>query len=175
LLAATLYDGHEALHALSPFQMLLYFGSFILLAICFSVALAEQIVPGSKRRVNSGALLIAAWLLLISLIPALFQNFELHDFVQDGWPCLKLGTVGAVLAGSLGVVLMRKGFLSSPLQASLLLGSFAGLAGVAALALVCPYLNAPHILVWHLGPMVIGGLGGTAIGFVLTQWAPNKI
>jgi Negative regulator of sigma F len=175
LLAATLYDGHQALHALTPFQMLVYFGSFLLLAIFFSVALVEQIVPGSKRRVNSGALLAGAWLLLIALIPLLFRRFELNNFVEDGLPCLKLGTAGAVLAGCLGFVLMRKGFLTSPLQASLLLGSFAGLAGVTALALICPYLNAPHILVWHLGPMVIGGLGGTAIGLVLTQWAPNKI
>jgi len=74
-LLATLYGGHQALHVLSLVQVLVYFGSFLLLAILFAVAVLEQIIPGSKRRVKPGVLMAGAALFLIALAPVLFENF----------------------------------------------------------------------------------------------------
>jgi Negative regulator of sigma F len=172
-LLATMYGGHQALHVLSSAQVLVYFGSFLLLAILFAVAVLEQIIPGSKRRVKPGVLMAGAALFLIALAPVLFENFGLAGFVEDGVPCLKFGTMFATVGGALGFFLIRKGFLTSPLEAGVLTGCFAGLSGVTALGFVCPVLNAPHILVWHFGTMAIGTAGGALIGLLL-QWRASR-
>jgi hypothetical protein len=172
-LLATMYGGHQALRVLSSVQVLVYFGSFLLLAILFAVAVLEQIIPGSKRRVKPGVLMAGAALFLIALAPVLFENFGLDGFVENGVPCLKFGTMFATVGGALGFFLIRKGFLTSPLEAGVLTGCFAGLSGVTALGFVCPFLNAPHILVWHFGTMAIGTAAGALIGLVL-QWRASR-
>lgn len=172
-LVATLYGGHRALHVLSTFQMLVYFGAFLLLAILFSIALVEQIAPGARRRIHPGWLMGGGALFLIALAPVLFAQFSLDRFVARGVPCLEFGTIWAVIGTALGFFLIRKGFLTSPLQAALLTGCFAGLAGVTALACVCPQLNAPHILVWHFGTMATGTAAGAFIGWVV-EWRASR-
>jgi hypothetical protein len=172
-LLATMYNGHRALHVLSPFQMAAYYGSFLLLASLFAMAVLEQIIPGSRRRIKPGVLMAGAALFLIALAPVLFENFALGGFVKNGVPCLEFGTICAAVGGALGFFLIRKGFLTSPLEAGVLTGCFAGLAGVTALGFVCPFLNAPHILVWHFGTMVVGTAAGALIGVVL-QWRASR-
>ena len=97
------------------------------------------------------------------------MQFSFNRFMESGIPCLEFGTVCAAIGGALGFLLIRKGFLTTPLQAAVLTGCFAGLAGVTALAFVCPQLNAPHILVWHFGTMAIGTAAGALIGQVV-EW-----
>jgi hypothetical protein len=172
-LLATMYGGHRALHVLNTFQMVVYFGSFLLLAILFAMAVLEQMIPGSKRRVRPGVLMAGAALFLVALAPVLFENFGLAGFVKEGVPCLEFGTMCAAVGGILGFFLIRKGFLTTPLEAGILTGCFAGLSGVTALGFVCPFLNAPHILVWHFGTMAIGTSAGALIGLML-QWRASR-
>jgi hypothetical protein len=172
-LLATLYGGHRALHVLNPFQTLVYFGAFLLLAILFSMAIVEQIIPGARRRIRPGWLMAGAALLLIALAPLLFEQFGFDRFVERGVHCLEFGTACAVVGGALGFLLIRKGFLTSPLEAAVLTGCFAGLSGVTALAFVCPQLNAPHILVWHFGTMAIGTAAGALIGLMI-EWRASR-
>jgi hypothetical protein len=168
-LLATMYGGHGGWHVLSPFQSIVYFGVFLSLAILFSIAIVEQVIPGAPRRVRPGWLLAGAALLLAVLAPVLFERFSVDRFVERGIHCLEFGTVCATIGGALGFLLIRKGFLTTPLQAAVLTGCFAGLAGVTALAFVCPQLNAPHILVWHFGTMAVGTAAGALIGLVV-EW-----
>ena len=174
VLLGSLDGGHMALTMMSGPKMVAYFGALLLLAVLFSFAIVDQIIPGSKRRINPITLLAGAALLLVVLTPVLFQNFELRGFVEGGWPCLKFGTFFAILGGALGFRLARGGFLTSPMEASLLLGCFAGLSGATALACVCPFFNAPHILVWHFGTMVVGTAAGAGIGLILEWQASRK-
>jgi hypothetical protein len=168
-LLATLYGGHDGWHVLNLFQTIVYFGAFLSLAILFSIAIVEQIIPGAKRRLRPGWLMAGAALFFIALVPILFERFGLNRFVAHGVPCLEFGTQWAAIGGALGFFLIRKGFLTSPLQTALLTGCFAGLAGATALAFVCPQLNAPHILVWHFGTMAIGTAAGALIG-LMVEW-----
>jgi hypothetical protein len=153
--------------------MVVYYGSFLLLASLFAMDVVEQIIPGSRRRVKPGVLIAGAALFLVALAPVLFENFTLGHFVKNGVPCLEFGTICAAVGGVLGFFLIRKGFLTSPLEAGVLMGCFAGLSGVTALGFVCPFLNAPHILVWHFGTMAIGTAAGALIGVVL-QWRASR-
>jgi hypothetical protein len=159
-------SGVSGLHVLSGVQQVAYYGFIAVLAVLFATATVEHMIPGSKKRVNAPALVIGSFVSLALIICLLFQEFSLNHFVEYGLPCLKLGTECGLVSGLVAFWLVRKGFFTSPVASITLLGLFAGLSGFAALAFICPVLNAPHILVWHLGPMIIGGLGGGVVGIL---------
>ncbi|HEY3936690.1 MAG TPA: NrsF family protein [Bryobacteraceae bacterium] len=163
-LLPTIHFGDSALHVLSGVQEFAYYGVIALLAILFAAAIVEQMIPGSKRRLNARMLVIGSFFSLALLACLLFENFSMDHFVAHGWPCLRLGSECALVSGLIAFLLVRKGFFTAPVASSMLIGCFAGLSGVAALALICPVRNAPHILVWHLGTMILGALGGGVVG-----------
>ena len=163
-LVATIPFGYYGFHVLNVYQRVAYYGVIMLYAIWFSVATVEQMIPGSKRRTSPHWLALAALLSLAILGAALFHTFDLERFVDLGIPCLRLGSICALLSGALFWFVLREGFFTSPLAAGITAGSFAGLTGVAVLALHCPILNAPHVIVWHLGAMIVGGVGGALAG-----------
>lgn len=163
-LIAAIPFGYIGFHALSIQQKFTYYLLISLFAILFAVTTSQQMIPGSKRTVDSSWLIVAALLSLALVSVALFPNFGLDRFVSHGIPCLRLGTICAILSGSFFWFVLRKGFSTSPVEAATSAGFFGGLAGVAVLALDCPIQNSVHIIVWHLGAMVLGGLGGAVLG-----------
>jgi hypothetical protein len=156
--------GLKAPTVLSASQMMLYYGVLLVFAGLFSRAVIERMVPGSKHRIRSAALSVIAIATLGLLALILFSNHGTERFVQQGIPCLRLGVVGAFLSGLLGWRLLKRGYLVSPRETIALYGLFAGLAGVAVLALHCPILNSLHVLVWHLGAMLLAGFAGLLLG-----------
>ena len=173
-LLAAMYGGHKGWNALNLVQAIVYFSVFVLLAVLFAMAIVDQLVPGARRRIRPGWLMGGGALLLVALAPMLFQHFSVDRFVARGYHCLEFGTICAALGGVLSFFLIRRGFLTSPLQAAALTGCFVGLAGVTALAVVCPQLNTPHILVWHFGTIAIGIAAGALIGLVMEWRASQK-
>jgi hypothetical protein len=163
-LLAAVPVGYNGLHVLSAQQRLAYYSVITVCAIFFSAATVQQMIPGSKRNLSPQWVVVAVLLSLTSLAIALHRNFELTQFVKLGMPCLQLGCICAAVSGALSYFIVRKGFLTCPIKASTTMGFFAGLAGVAVLALHCPIKNSAHIMVWHLGAMVLGGAGGAVVG-----------
>lgn len=162
LLAAAV--GYQGFLRLSFVQRMCDYSAILLVAALFSVGIVSEIVPGAKRRINPVTLLVLCLLVLLSTTMALFPNFDLASFVRRGVPCLRFGLLCAAISAGLGFWLIRKGFASVPIRLGAVFGAFAGLVGVAALALHCPILNAAHILVWHCGAMLISGLVGGVLG-----------
>jgi hypothetical protein len=156
-----------AIQVLSGARMILYYGLVFLLAALFSRALVEQMIPGSVRLIRSSLLGILGISALILLIIVMFRNLGAAHFVAHGVPCLRLGVISALLSGWVGWKLLARGYLVSPRETITLYGLFAGLVGIAVLALHCPILNSLHILVWHLGAMLIAGL----VGFIIARYA----
>jgi len=97
----------------------------------------------------------------------LFSDHSTVRFVSQGIPCLRLGVISALVSGLLGWRLLQRGYLVSPRETIVLYGFFAGLVGVAVLALHCPIRNSLHVLVWHLGAMVLAGLLGLLLGWFI--------
>jgi hypothetical protein len=158
--------GLKAISVLSDGQMVLYYGALLLFAILYSRATIEQMIPGSKRVTSTYLLPVLAVCVLGLLLFVLFQNRSTENFVSQGLPCLKLGALTALLTGLLGWRLLYRGYLVAPREALTLYGFFAGLAGVAVLALHCPILNSLHILVWHIGAMLLAGIAGLLLGSI---------
>jgi len=156
--------GYQGFVRLTPVQRIGDYTAILVAAVLFSLAIVPEIVPGAKRRISPSALLIALLLLLPLTTMALFPNFSLVYFVRRGVPCLRFGLLCAAISAAAGYWLIRKGYASSPVRAGAIFGAFAGLVGVAALALHCPILNAAHIVTWHCGAVLIGALAGAGLG-----------
>ncbi len=153
-----------AIGSLSRPELFVYYGLVLLLAGLFARALTEQMIPGERRILNSYILWITALAALALLMAFMFADHDTEHFVASGIPCLRLGLIGALISGLLGWRLFRRGYLVTPTETMLLYGFFAGLVGVATLALHCPIRNSLHCLVWHLGAMVVAGCVGLLLG-----------
>ena len=163
-IAAALTIGLGGFHGLTPAQRLAYYAVIAVCAILFSALTVGEMMPGSKRRAAPGAVISLSLLSVASVAFALFHNFDTAHFVAQGIPCLRIGCICAAIGGFSAYLLVRQGLAPSPLRLSTTVGFFAGLAGVAVLALFCPLQNTAHIIVWHLGAMLAGGGGGFFAG-----------
>ena len=158
--------GYNGFRVLDLQQRFAYYGLILLCGTWFSITAVQEIIPGSRHRTSALATVLGSALSLALLVSLLFQKFDLNQFVSVGIPCLRLGVVCAALSATLFWLLLRKGFFTSPVVAGATVGSFAGLAGVAVLALHCPIENSAHTLVWHLGAMVLAAIAGAVVADV---------
>ncbi len=164
LLAAVPVD-YRGFHRLSTMQRLAYYPVITVCALLFSVSLVHEIIPGSRRRIHPALGVVFSLFSLASVAFGLFPNHHLAHFANLGLRCLGLGITCALVSGLLAYLLLRKGFAASPVRATTLTGFFAGLTGVAVLALHCPLQDVFHILVWHLGAMLTAGACGALLGW----------
>ncbi len=165
-LLAAIPFGYNGFHVLNGYQRFAYFAVISIDAIWLALIVAHEMIPGSKRKASGWWTMTAALVSLALLTTLLFHNFDLDRFVSSGVPCLRLGSLSAIVSGALFGFVFRKGFFASPVEAGASIGIFAGLTGVAVLALHCPLENSVHIIVWHLGTMILGGSVGALIGSV---------
>jgi hypothetical protein len=169
-LLAAIPVGYYGFHVLSAYQRLAYYALIMVCAVSLSIIVVEQMIPGSKHKVNPRWTILAIPLSLALMVSVLFHDFDLYRFVARGVPCLRLGCICALTSGVLFWFILKKGFFTSPVMAGTTAGCFAGLAGVTVLALHCPIENAAHIIVWHLGAMVFGSIVGAVVGTSLLRF-----
>ena len=140
--------------AQSPVVRIVLLTAIALSALVSALAVVQLVVPGARRRVHP-AWAFAAPILLIGVISVVVFPMDTRQFVQRGMPCLRMGVVCAIPAAVAGIVLLRRGYVTHRGTLAAVAGAFAGLAGVTALDMHCPTLEASHIAVWHLGVIVV--------------------
>lgn len=165
-LLATYFVGFFGARKLGFSQSITYYSALIGLAFLFSLALVQDMIPGSKKLLQSWPLIVLLLAVIVALPFALFHDISLARFVPLGIPCLRLGCVCALASGILIGLGMKNGFVVSPLRVSLAAGFLGGLTGFSVLALHCPILNAVHVVVWHGGAVLAGGLVGAIAGLI---------
>ena len=164
--------GFQGFLTLSIVQCACYYVVITTGALFFSLATVQEMVPGSRRRIDPMLVVGVSLVVNALLVVLLFPHFELTDFVHSGVPCLRFGVICAAVSAWIAYLFVRRGFFTSPVRAAILIGFFAGLAGVSVLALACRIQNASHILVWHLGAMLLSGLAGAVFGY--WRFAPRN-
>ncbi len=153
--------------ALNAEQRIAVYSLIAACAIASSASLVARMIPGSKPLPR---MITPALICLLACVDLLiFQNFDTSRFVERGIPCLRFGLICATATAALAYPILRKGLFTAPIAAGAITGTFGGLAGVAALALHCPLLIAPHILVWHFGALLIAVLVGALAGFFIQK------
>ena len=96
------------------------------------------------------------------LPPVLVTSHELK--------CVAMGLALGLLTATVLVWWLRRGAPSSAERAGWLVGLSSGSTGLFAFALHCPFDNFYHVGLWHMLPVVIGGLLGRQIVPPLIRW-----
>jgi len=161
--------GSIQLHAygwnvLSVSAKIVVLASLALGAGALALSMARQMRPGSKYSVSPNLLPAGVLLLVAAAMMAVFHSREEEAFVSSGLRCLSSGLKCAIPGAVLTWLWLRRGAAQSPRLMGATTGGFAGLIGVTVLEVHCPNLNLYHILVWHLGVLLLSVLGGLAVG-----------
>ena len=161
--------GSIQLHAygwnvLSVSAKIVVFASLALGAGALALSMARQMRPGSKYSVSPNLLPAGVLLLVAVAMMAVFHSREEKAFFSSGLRCLSSGLKYAIPGAVLTWLWLRRGAAQSPKLMGATIGGFAGLIGVTVLEVHCPNLNLYHILVWHLGVLLLSALGGLALG-----------
>lgn len=135
-------------------------------AVLCSLALSAEMRPGARRYSWPAAVLVPIALAALGL---LFPWDSVGSFVAQGWPCL----VGSLTVAALGVLLLglvvRRGTAVAPRMAGLTLGAAGGWLGLAVFQDHCPHQQAPHLLVWHGGALLLSIAGGWALASLVRR------
>jgi hypothetical protein len=150
-------------------RVLMFFALAVLLWIAGS-EYVRAMIPGSRRRFSSAALLTTITVILAGVLAILFRDYQVTQFFSIGIACLVTGFLHAIPAGLLAWLLLRRGFAVSTISAGLAAGALGGLAGVSMLELHCPNFQAAHVLVWHLAVVPLSAGAGALIGWALREW-----
>ena len=156
------YLGTIGWSVLMPLQKIAVFATLASCAALLSFSLVRQMVPGEKSLLPTG-LPPVVLVILCLVVASVFQVRTDPHFVRTGEACLKAGLPYAVPAGLLFWLVLRRGLILSPQAVGAIAGSLAGLVGTTVLELHCPDLNVWHILIWHVGIVLLGMLAGLLI------------
>jgi hypothetical protein len=122
--------------------------------------------PAGGSRLGGTALLLAL-ASFPAVTSAIFRGHSMIDFVPEGVPCLKAGLLVALPTAVLVTLLLRRGFVLDWRFAGFAGGVLSGLTGLGMLEVHCPNLKTIHIIVWHLGVLVVSAALGFAIGWIV--------
>jgi hypothetical protein len=167
-LAVAFAFGCYGLMRMTSIQRICYCTTIIVLAFLLSFSTIQQIMPGSKKHWNPLVLISLSLILPSLLVLILFGTGDQSGFVHFGIPCLGIGLLSAALGGLVAFFLIWEGYAVTPIEAGAVTGCLAGLAGVAVLALHCPRFEAAHVIVWHLGALLIASFAGS----IAARWWP---
>ena len=162
--------GFSGIEKMSMLERSLVFSVLGIAILAAAMELVSAVIPGSLRRFSSGRLLGAVGVCLAFVLAACFRDYRTTHFVHAGLVCLAIGLLHAMVTGLLSWLVLRRGFAVDTVSAGAVAGTLAGLAGVSALELHCANFQAAHVLVWHLGVLLVSaGLGA------LCGWRARKV
>ena len=159
--------GFAGIERMEPWQRLLIFPALGILAVLAATEFVSSMIPGSRRRISSGALLAVAVAALLAVFALSFRDYQTARFVSEGLACLIRGTLHAIPVAILSWLLMRRGFAVNPASSGLAVGALSGLAGLGVLELNCPNSQAAHVLVWHTAVVLVSAAAGTVVAWAL--------
>ena len=137
-------------------------------------SLVRQLAPGSRPLPSPYLMLVTVLGVIASLLATLFHPHEESTFVSTGLVCLKIGLECAICTALLSWLVLRRGAILNPLLTAVTAGALAGLSGLTVLEIFCPNLNEYHILVWHLGAVLVSLIVGVAIGTIAEHSGPRR-
>jgi hypothetical protein len=160
-------SGFYGIEKMTLWQRALVFPSLAALMWISGAAFANEMIPGSRRRISAWALLATGIAVLLGEFAFLFRDYRTEHFVPAGIVCLVTGFLFAIPAAFLGWLLLRRGFAVNSISAGTVTGTLAGLAGVGLLELHCANFQAAHVLVWHTAVIPLSAAAGALLGWLL--------
>lgn len=166
--------GTAGWHALAALQRAAVFTALAAAAGLLAFSTGGQMVPGSALRPPPRLLIVAALGAISGICATLFVPRQESTFVATGLVCLRIGVTCAIPAALLLWLLLRRGAILNPMLTGATAGALAGLSGLTVLEIFCPNLNRYHILVWHLGAVLVSVAAGVVIGVIAEYSRPAR-
>jgi hypothetical protein len=158
--------GVHGFHALDNLQRVTIYPTLIALALVAAVACSRQMRPAGGSGFGGVSLLLTLFC-FPAVAAAIFRGYSTANLVPEGIPCITAGLLVALPTAFLVACILRRGFVLNWGGAGLAAGVLSGLTGLGMLEVHCPNLKAIHIIVWHLGVVVVSAAFGFAIGRVI--------
>lgn len=157
--------GFYGIRALTPVALVAIFAVLLVIAVLASFATARYMRPGQPS-IRGGVLAAIAIIAAEAVFLSVFHDYSMGKFVHWGMGCFRAGLECAFPAALLVWVLVRRGYVVSPVSTGAGIGVIAGIAGLAALELHCPILTIPHVAVWHAAVLVVSVGAGAFAGWL---------
>jgi hypothetical protein len=129
----------------------------------------QEVRPGARRYFDIKMVILAGSAALLAVVGGLFPSLDAARFLRYGEGCLELGSECSLASAILFAIVLRQGFIVSPVRTGVITGFLSGLSGVAVLSSYCPLLTIPHIWVWHLGVLPLSVGLGAIIGELIQK------
>ena len=165
--------GFAGIARMSALERGTVFSALGILALVAASEFVNAMIPGSRRRFSSSVLLMVTNLGLAAVLAVCFRDYRTTHFIHAGLVCLGIGVLHAIPAGLLSWLVLRRGFSLDPVSAGLAAGTLAGLAGATMLELHCPNFQTAHVLVWHLGVVLVSAGLGALCGWGSSSTSAN--
>jgi Negative regulator of sigma F len=150
------------------------FSVLVILVVAAATELVSAMIPASRRRFSSGRLLGVVAVCLAAVLALCFRDYQTTRFIHAGLVCLGIGLMHAVATGLLSWLLLRRGFAVDAISAGLGVGILSGLAGVGMLELHCANFQAAHVLVWHVGVLLVSAGAGAMCAWGMPAILTNR-
>ena len=164
VVTGSLVVGMKGWGALSRVQGTTVLAALTASTILLAISVVRQMVPGGKHSISPRLLPIGILALLIFVTAAIFPVQHESTFIPDGLTCLRTGLAYSIPVALVFWALLRRGAILYPMLMGAAAGGFAGLIGLGVLEVGCSNLNLFHVLVWHLGVILLCTLGGMLLG-----------
>jgi len=167
--------GAEGLRQMSSAQ---FVGSGFLLvagAVLFSLSLARQLAPGSRRSIPTWLAMALFGGTAVGGITLLFPWRMPGTSIGLSWQCsLRELAIAAPAAGLLWLLLRRSAPALSATALGASVGAMAGLLAVTVLQFDCVYQQALHLLLWHWSVLAISAGAGALLGRLSSQFSLGR-
>lgn len=168
--------GAAGLRQMSTGQFL---GSGLLLgagAVLFSLSLARQMAPGSRRGIPTWLEMALFGSAALGGITLLFPWREPGTSIGLSWQCsFRELAIAAPAAALLWLLLRRSAPALSPTALGASVGAMAGLLAVTVLQFGCVYQQALHLLLWHWSVLAISAGAGALFGWFSSRFSSGRI
>lgn len=151
----TYLTGAKGFFMLSPMAQMLMFSIIGVGATVFSFSVAQQMIPGSLRRVPLLPVAIALCVAFAAVVGLLFWDVTSWAPPQMIHSCLWIGLGAAVVTAAIGSLIVRRGAWTDWFSSIVSIGALSGVSALLVLTVHCPILKASHIFLWHGGSIVI--------------------
>jgi len=144
-------------------------------AVLFSLSLARQMTPGSRRGIPTWLAMALFSSAALSGIALLFPWREPGTSIGLSWQCLlRELAIAAPAAGLLWLLLRRSAPALSPTALGASVGAMAGLLAVTVLQFGCVYQEALHLLLWHWSALAIAAGAGAFLGRLSSRFSLGR-
>jgi len=160
----TYMAGAKGFFALSPTARMLLFSIIGVGAMLFSFSVAQQMIPGSLRRVPLWPIAIALCLAFFGMVGLLFWDVTNWAPPRTIHACLWIGLGAAALTAAIGSLIVRRGAWADRFSTIVSIGALSGVSALLVLTVHCPILKASHVFLWHGGAVLLVLLAAWIVG-----------